>query len=87
MKDRCHNIKFFCLGVIINKNLNRLKFVLSGNCQYILRDMTVLWSKPIICRVEGCYRYTFFDDLRENLENLKIHEMLAHPHPVQESIP
>ena len=49
--------------------------------------MTVLWSKPIICRVSGCYWYTFFDDLRENLENVKIHEMLAHPHPVEESIP
>ena len=32
--------------------------------------MSVLWSKPIICRVEGCYWYTFFDDLKENLENV-----------------
>ena len=49
--------------------------------------MSVLWSKPIICRVEGCYWYTFFDDLKENLENVAIHEMLAHPNPVEEKIP
>ena len=53
----------------------------------MLRDMSVLWSKPIVCRVEGCYWYTFFDDLKENLENVAIHEMLAHPKPVEETIP
>ena len=49
--------------------------------------MSVLWSKPIICRVEGCYWYTFFDDLKQNLENVAIHEILAHPKPVKETIP
>ena len=50
--------------------------------------MVVFWSTPIICSVAGCNWYTSFgDDLKENLEMMKLHEILAHPHPVEESIP
>ena len=50
--------------------------------------MLVFWSTPLICSIAGCNWYTSLgEDLREKIEMLKIHEMLAHPHPVEESIP
>ena len=49
--------------------------------------MVVFWSTPIICSVAGCNWYTSFgDDLKENLEMMKLHEMLANPHPEEEAI-
>ena len=49
--------------------------------------MLVFWSTPLICSVVGCNWYTSLgEDLREKIEMLKIHEMLAHPHPVEETI-
>ena len=49
--------------------------------------MLVFWSTPIICSIAGCNWYTSLgDDLREKIEMMKIHEMVAHPHPVEESI-
>ena len=50
--------------------------------------MVVFWSNPIICSVTGCNWYTSLgEQLREKLEMMKLHEMIAHPYPVEESIP
>ena len=49
--------------------------------------MLVFWSTPLICSIAGCHWYTSLgEDLREKIEMLKIHEMIAHPHPVEETI-
>ena len=49
--------------------------------------MLVYWSTPLICTIAGCNWYTSLgEDLREKIEMMKIHEMVAHPHPVEESI-
>ena len=49
--------------------------------------MLVIWSTPLICTITGCNWYTSLgEDLREKIELMEIHKMLAHPHPV-ETIP
>ena len=50
--------------------------------------MVVFWSTSIICSVAGCNWYTSLgEELKEKLEMMKLHEMLANPHPEEESIP
>ena len=49
--------------------------------------MVVFWSTSIICSVAGCNWYTSLgEELKEKLEMMKLHEMLADPHPEEEAI-
>ena len=70
-----------------SKNHEYLGFSDAGIVEANNVAMLVFWSTPLICSIAGCHWYTSLgEDLREKIEMLKIHEMLAHPQPVEETI-
>ena len=76
---------------VLNKHSKKQVYLCFSDDRIVDSDhvaMLVFWSTPIICSIAGCNWYTSLgEDLREKIEMMEIHKMLAHPHPVEETIP